>query len=139
MYTKFAVVALLLCFTLNEVHSGVLLSNKGLGRSYTACPDALNPGTLVSDNDISSGLFESINIRIPDIGMLETPISCILIVDKKKSSSEPVIGSGGVGSPFVEITINPGFLESLHYRIEVYRQTPTTTAGTTTTQAPQLK
>ncbi|XP_028129672.2 uncharacterized protein LOC114325739 [Diabrotica virgifera virgifera] len=132
MYTKFTVVALLLCVALNEVHSGVILG-KRLGRSLTACPDPLNPGILVSDNDISGGLFESINLRIPEIGLLETPISCILIVDKKKSSTDPIIGAGGVGSPYVEISIKPGFFESLHYRIEVYRKAPDTTPASTAT------
>ncbi|XP_056644600.1 uncharacterized protein LOC130450294 [Diorhabda sublineata] len=88
--------------------------------SVVDCPDQTKPGDKQLDYEIKGTINEKIHIVAPSVGFYDNKISCILISDLGHSSATPVIGPGGIGFNYVEVTITPGFLESLHYHIQIY-------------------
>ncbi|XP_072393430.1 uncharacterized protein [Diabrotica undecimpunctata] len=87
----------------------------------TECLDTLHPGYLRYDEIITKDFFEPIHVRYPLSGFFNSKITCIVVTDLNKGSSQPKI-TQGVGFEYVEIDITPGLLEKLHYEIQIYTQ-----------------
>ncbi|CAG9858250.1 unnamed protein product [Phyllotreta striolata] len=119
---------------------GMYTQNK-IGHGLTNCPDQKNPGKLVANEHVQKPYLQNIDIRVPTTGLLEDSISCILIVDNGSTGSDPVIVGGGLGSNFVEIKVPRDLFHfgGLDYKIEVYVNEPTTTAGSSSSAASSPK
>ncbi|CAG9858248.1 unnamed protein product [Phyllotreta striolata] len=128
------VLAICLFGILAESIQGLYLQN--YHRSLSICPDERNPGKLVAQEHVTKVLWNGIRVRIPEEGLLENTISCVLVTDQGSSGSTPVITQGGVGSNYVEILIAADLISGLNYNIEVYVNEPTTSSAATTLSTP---
>uniref|UniRef100_A0A6P7F7L0 Uncharacterized protein LOC114325740 n=1 Tax=Diabrotica virgifera virgifera TaxID=50390 RepID=A0A6P7F7L0_DIAVI len=107
---------------------GIFISFSFILNKYVYCaniPICLNPkeqGTLVADLQIEKNMFDSIYVRLPESGFLDAAISCIKIYDIGNSFAVPVINDGGLGFPYVEISIEHRIPKELKYRIQVFKE-----------------
>ncbi|CAG9858201.1 unnamed protein product, partial [Phyllotreta striolata] len=113
-----------LCFLVVIMALGVqsMYLEKYGGRDFYFCADQKNPGKLVAHETIKKPKVELIDVRIPESGVLENKISCILVVDNKGSGCDPLIVRGGLGSEFVEISVprDSLHLDDYDYSFSVY-------------------
>nr|XP_023018257.1 uncharacterized protein LOC111507202 [Leptinotarsa decemlineata] len=131
MFRKYTSIALLLAIV------GI---SSGLGSGYYDCPDdkkaVHNVGHVDKDVPASIFGFVTLDIRIPETGLLNEPITCTIVTDLSSDGGSGTVSQvgGGLGSKYVELKITSKFLRGLKYRVDVYTDAATTTSGPKTTE-----
>ncbi|KAG5876249.1 hypothetical protein JTB14_015936 [Gonioctena quinquepunctata] len=97
----------------------------GLNSGLYDCPDHSQATTLVFDmeKEVPSHNMgdESIDITIPESGLLSAAITCIVVTDLSTDGSGNIsYFTGGVGSKYVRFVIYSDWMKGLKYRFQVY-------------------
>ncbi|XP_072393426.1 uncharacterized protein [Diabrotica undecimpunctata] len=98
-----------------------ILFQNAVSEDLTDCPDTSRAVEVVFDKVISTSVVGTIIcVRIPDDGLLQNPITCISVVDNRRSNNTPVVQAGGVGYPYAIVSVYPKMTELLSYRVVAF-------------------
>ncbi|XP_023018259.1 uncharacterized protein [Leptinotarsa decemlineata] len=115
MLRKYSLVAVLLA-----------ILSSSLGSDFYECPDDSKAEVLVAhvDKDVPFSIFGpvTLTIRVPESGLLDDPITCVIANDLNTSGGGGTVvqTGGGLNAKFVQLKITSQILQGLKYRVDVY-------------------
>ncbi|XP_028129677.2 uncharacterized protein LOC114325743 isoform X1 [Diabrotica virgifera virgifera] len=91
------------------------------GKDLILCPHPGQAKNLVYENTINTPMQgSSIVARIPDVYFLDSPMTCLCVLDNNDGVSQPVISDGGLDVKYAIVNILNEDYNYLSYTIRAY-------------------